>query len=36
MDLSALLGHGRENAVSSDVLAVQLQTILFLPLIVAN
>lgn len=26
MDLSALLGHGRENAVSSDVLAVQLQT----------
>ena len=26
MDLSALLGHGRENAVSSDVLAVQLHT----------
>ena len=26
MDLSALLGHGRENAVSSDFLAAQLQT----------
>ena len=26
MDLSSLLGHGRENAVSSDVLAAQLQT----------
>lgn len=26
MDLSALLGHGRENAVSSDVLSVQLHT----------
>jgi hypothetical protein len=36
MEFSSLLGHGRENAVSSDVLAVQLQTILFLPLIVAN
>ena len=26
MDLSALLGHGRENAVSSDFLAAQLKT----------
>jgi hypothetical protein len=36
MEFSSLLGHGRENAFSSDVLAVQLQTLLFLPLIVAN
>jgi hypothetical protein len=36
MQILELLGHGRENAVSSDILAVQLQTILFLPLIVAN
>ena len=36
MQILELLGHGRENAVSSDVLAVQLQTLLFLPLIVAN
>ena len=26
MEFSSLLGHGRENAVSSDVLAVQLHT----------
>lgn len=36
MQILELLGQGRENAVSSDVLAVQLQTLLFLPLIVAN
>jgi hypothetical protein len=36
MEFSSLLGYGRENAVSSDVLAVQLQMLLFLPLLVAN